>query len=113
MKFFSKKTKQPYHQNNGMMNLDKREIMKALTAISIEKVLLDIGKPILDKVAVELQKRYRCYIPDCYEHPEYLVTVLKSIFGDSYYKIVGSIQTELQEYTYDQGVLELINTIVR
>lgn len=116
MKFFHRSKeilKQTHIGSNGIMDLDKHDVMKALTALSIEKVLLNIGNPILDKVANELQKQYKCYIPDCYDHPEYLESVLRSIFGNSYNRIVDSIKTELEEYSYDQGILLLIKTIGR
>ncbi len=116
MKFFRRNKeslKQTSVTNHCIMDLDKHDVMKAITTLSIEKVLLDIGKPMLDKVTNDLQKQYKSYIPDCYEHPEYLESVLKSIFGNSYDKIVDSIKTELQEYSYDQGIQTLIKTIGR
>ncbi len=105
--------KQTHMTDNGMINLDSCDIMRALTALSIEKVILSIGKPVLDKVTNELQKQYKCYIPNCYDHPEYLENVLKSIFGNSYGEIVDSIRSELQDYSHDQGILTLIKTIGR
>ena len=86
--------------------------MRALIALSIEKVLLDISKPMLDKVAAKLYKEYHCYIHDCYEHPDYLNNVLRSVFGNSYVTIAKSIKLELIEHLEDKAVLRLINTIV-
>jgi hypothetical protein len=94
------------------LDVDKKQIMRALIAFSVEKVLLDIGKPVLDKVAAKLYKEYQCYIPDCYEHPDYLNSVLRSIFGNSYVTIAQSIKLELNEHLEDKAVLRLINTIV-
>ena len=85
--------------------------MRALIALSIEKVLLDIGKPILDKVANKLYKEYQCYIPDCYEHPDYLNNVLRSVFGNSYLTIAEAIKLELNDHLEDKSVLKLVNTI--
>ena len=85
--------------------------MRALIALSVEKVLLDIGKPMLDKVANRLYKEYHCYIPECYEHPDYLNNVLKSIFGNSYFTISEAIKSELKEHLEDKVVLKLVNTI--
>ena len=93
------------------MDIDKKQIMKALVAFSVEKVLLVIGKPILDKVANRLYMEYQCYIPDCYEHPDYLNNVLRSIFGNSYFTIAEAIKLELNEHLEDKAVLKLINTI--
>ena len=96
-----------------MMDFERPQLMKALSALAIEKVLLRMGKPILDKVANKLQKEYKCYIPDCYEHPEYLENVLRSIFGNSYNTIVESIKEELVDYLDDQGMRTLVKIIGR
>jgi hypothetical protein len=109
MKFFNrKKEARQVRIARNISNLERGDIMKALTTIAIEKALLSIGKPVLDKVTVELYKQYRCYIPDCYEHPENLESILKSIFGDSYSQIVNSIKDELQDHIQDQGILALV-----
>ena len=96
-----------------MMNFEKREVMKALTSITIQKVLNDISAPAYEKVSKKLQKEYKCYIPDCYDHPEYLESVLKSIFGNAYTAIVEQIKTELAEHADDNGINLLIKTIAR
>ena len=85
--------------------------MRALIAFSIEKVLLDVGKPMLDKVATRLYKEYQCYIPDCYEHPDYLNNVLRSVFGNSYLTISEAIKFELIDHLEDKTVLKLVNAI--
>ena len=85
--------------------------MRALIALSVEKVLLDIGKPVLDKVASKLYSEYHCYLPDCYEHPDYLNNVLRSVFGNSYFSIAEAIKLELNEHLKDSAVLRIVNTI--
>ncbi len=95
------------------MYLEKNHIMKALVTLAIEKTLLNIGKPFYEKVSSKLQKEYKCYIPDCYDHPECLESVLKSIFGNSHGKIVETIREELIEQLDDHGVRILIKTLGR
>ena len=85
--------------------------MKAITVLAIEKTLCGIGEPVFDKVAKKLQKEHDCYIPDCYDHPEYLDKVLRSIFGNSYLTIVKSIKEELMENIDDVGIRTLVKTI--
>lgn len=92
------------------MDFERKNVMKALAAITIEKVLLTAGKPILDKVQNQLKKEYKCYIPDCYDHPEYLESVLKSIFGNSYTVIIESIRKELVDNLDDPGIRILVET---
>ena len=96
-----------------MMTFQKSDVMKALTSIAIQKVLNDISAPAYEKVSKKLQKEYKCYIPDCYEHPEYLESVLKSIFGNAYTAIVEQIRVELAEYVDDNGISLLIKTMAR
>ena len=87
--------------------------MKALSTLAIEKVLLRIGRPVFDKVANRLQKEYKCYIPDCYEHPEYLESVLKSVFGNGYSAIVQSIREEVFDNLDDEGMRIMVKTLDR
>ena len=93
------------------LDIDKKQVMKALIAFSVEKVLLDTGKPVFDKVATRLYKEYQCYIPDCYEHPDYLNNVLRTVFGNSHLMISKAIKTELIEHLEDKAVLKLVNSI--
>lgn len=96
-----------------MMNFEKRDVMKALTSLTIQKVLNDISGPAFEKVSRKLQKEYKCYIPDCYDHPEYLESVLRSIFGNAYTAIVEQIRIELAEHVDDKGINLLIKTMSR
>ena len=93
------------------MYISRKQIMKALASFAIEKSLIDIGKPVLDKVENKLQKEYNSYIPDCYEHPECLDNVLRSVFGNSAGTIVRSIKEQLIENMDDEGICLLIKKI--
>ncbi|MGI0027321.1 MAG: hypothetical protein ACREAD_05715, partial [Nitrosopumilaceae archaeon] len=77
------------------MNFDQEQLRKAMVSLAVEKVLLGIGKPVYEKVIKQLSNDYNCYLPECYEHPEYLNTVLKKIFGNAHVTIVDSIKNEL------------------
>lgn len=85
--------------------------MRLLVSMVIEKTLLDIGKPTLDKTVEYLKENYNCELQDCYEHPEYLNSVLQHIFGKSGNIIVESIKTQLEEYSYDNKIDLLIKII--
>ena len=93
------------------LDFERKNLMKALATLSIEKVLLKMGTPIFEKVSNKLQKEYKCYIPDCYDHPEYLESVLKSLFGNSHMAISEAIRDELVEYLDDSNIRTLIKTI--
>lgn len=93
------------------LDVDRKQIMRALVGFCVEKVLLDISKPTFENVANRLYKEYRCYIPDCYDNPEYLNSVLKSIFGNSYVAIVQAIKSELSEHLEDEAILRLVQIV--
>ncbi len=84
--------------------IDPPNTMKALTVLAIEKTLLDIGKPVYETAVDMLYRKYHCYIPDCYEKPEYLKDVLRRLYGVSYNEIVNSIGQELKEFTNQKRI---------
>ena len=86
------------------MDLDYDQLRKAMISLAIEKVLLEIGKPVYEKTIKQLSKDYNCYLPECYQHPEYLNKVLKKIFGNAYITIVDAIKNELNEYLTEKPI---------
>jgi len=93
------------------MNLDNEQLRKALVSLSVERTLLKIGQPVYEKVIKQLSREYNCYLPDCYEHPEYLNKVLKKIFGDSYITIVEEIKKELNNNLTEKPIEIFIHMI--
>ncbi len=93
------------------MDITDSQIKKAIVAITIEKVLLDMGKPVLDTFTKKLLKNYNCYIPDCSDHPEYLNQILKEMYGNSYKTIVDKITDHLAEFSYQKSIDEFIKII--
>ena len=91
-----------------MVELTSSEARKALVALAIEKTLLDIGKTAYDKVGNMLYSRYQVYFPDCYEHPEFLNTILKELYGKSFTMIVESIRKELGELASQEPFKEFL-----
>ncbi len=78
--------------------MDTDKVYKALVSLSVEQSLIDISRPTYEKVLNMLYKDYRCYLPDCYEHPEYLHDTLTKIFGNGSDVIVNSIKSKLEQY---------------
>lgn len=93
--------------------LDPSDVMKALTALAIEKTLTEMGKPVYEKVANSIYKKYQSYIPDCYEHPEYLKEVLKDLYGNAYDVIVSSIEGQLYEFAYKKKMETFLTVLLR
>jgi len=82
-----------------------------LVEISIEKALLKIGKTALQKTIDTLYKQYHCHLSDCYEHPEYLKSILCDLFGDAHTVIIESIQKDLKEFTHDKPIEKFLEHI--
>jgi transcriptional antiterminator len=93
------------------MNFDQNQLRKAIVTLTVEKVLLNIGQPVYEKTVKQLTKDYSCYLPDCYEHPEYLNKVLKKIFGNAHVTIVDAIKKELNEYITEKPVEIFVTAI--
>jgi nitrogen-specific signal transduction histidine kinase len=93
------------------MNLDQNQLRKAMVSLVVEKVLRGIGQPIYEKAIKQLSKDYDCYLPECYEHPEYLNKVLKKIFGNAHMVIVDSIKKELDEYITEKPIEIFVTAI--
>jgi hypothetical protein len=104
-------------QSKGILSLleghgyDK--VRKGLVSVVLEKALFDIGAGAYYKVIDELKKRYQCYLPDCYEHPEYLSVILKDLYGNSYRGIIKSISQELEEFSYQKPIAKFIDILIR
>ena len=84
---------------------------KALVALAIEKALLDVGKPTYNEVVGKIYKDYHCYLPDCYESPEYLSRVLKELYGQSHLAIIESIKKYIGEMSTQEGIANFIMKI--
>ena len=95
-----------------MFDATDEQIRKALVSLAIEHTLLEIGKPVLDKVTSRLSVKYHCYIPDCYEKPEYLKKVLKELFGKSHTEITEKIKNRLQEFSSKEPIKHFIEVII-
>ena len=93
------------------LDLNYTQLRKALISLAIEKVLLEIGNPIYEKTIKQLSKDYNCYLPECYEHPEYLNKVLKKIFGNAHITIVEAIKNELNEYLTEKPIEIFVTAI--
>lgn len=93
------------------MDVTNGQIKRALVSLSIERALLEMGTPVLDEVVRALYDNYKCYIPDCFDHPEYLKEVLKELYGNTYSNIIQSIHKYLDEFASQQPIEEFLKAI--
>lgn len=63
----------------------------------VELVLMRRGNANYHLVMARLDSLYGCKISDCYEHPEYLKTVLKDVYTEDYKSIIFQIKSYLAE----------------
>ncbi len=94
-----------------MFEVEDDVVKKALVTLAIEQTLVDMGGPVLEEVTRRLVKEYKCYIPDCYEHPEYLKKILHDLYGSSYSTISDSIKSKLEEFTHKKSIAQFINVM--
>jgi hypothetical protein len=65
----------------------------------IELVLMRRGNTNYNLVVAKLDSLYNCTIRDCYEHPDYLVAVLKEVYDGDYNNIIDEIKVQLDGLT--------------
>ena len=93
--------------------IDEHKTRQALVTIAVEKSLLKVGKPVYDLVLSRLKEKYDCYLPDCYEHPEYLGEILRGLYGNSHKIIVESINSELMEFSNYDGIASFLKIVCK
>lgn len=87
---------------------DMPGVTSALVSVTIGQSLYEISEAVHDDVGNALYKKYKCYFHDCLEHPDYLVDVLKQVFGDGYLSIIISINKKLEEFSYQKPIKEFL-----
>ena len=93
------------------MTYDNDLVKKALVSLVIETTLLEIGKETYEKVVHNLYKKYQCYLPDCYDHPEYLNEILKDLYGNAHNIIVEKINKQLEEFSYHESISHFVKIL--
>ncbi|MGQ0771776.1 MAG: hypothetical protein ACT4NT_03275 [Nitrososphaerota archaeon] len=93
------------------MDVADTQIKKALVAFAIEKALLDMGEPVFQKIVKTLKDDYDCYIPDCYDHPEYLKRILSDLYGNTHTTILNSIKANLQEFSHQEQIQKFVSAL--
>ena len=88
-----------------------KDARKAFVVLAIEKALLEVGRPTYDEVLGKLNQDYHCYLPDCFENPEYLSRVLKELYGQSHLAIIESIKKDLAEMNTQEDINNFIMKI--
>ena len=99
-----------------MPELNDKDIMtsnKALFATAVEDALNDMGGPTLDMVNHRLIQKYKCSVPDCLEHPDYLKSVLNDVFGYADIAVIAKIKKNLGEFSQERPVSEFLKVLTK
>ncbi|NHH98472.1 hypothetical protein DYY66_2734 [Candidatus Nitrosotalea sp. FS] len=101
------------YRNNDMLQINQYDVSKALVSLAMEQSLVQVGGSIvLDVVSDKIFEKYQCHIPDCYEHPERLNSVLVNMPISMHHTIVRLIRNQLDEFSYKKEIqyfLEKLN----
>ena len=88
---------------------DAHNVRKALVGLALEDSLLEIGgAKLLHDVFGILYEKFGCYLPDCYDHPEYLRGVFVEIDSGTSNVLLESLDEKLEEYTYQKPIREFL-----
>jgi ketopantoate reductase len=71
------------------------EQYKLALVSAVELVLMRRGNTKYNLVVARLGALYDCKIIDCYEHPEYLRTILAEVYKEEYHSIISEIKSYL------------------
>ena len=94
---------------NRIVN-DTSDLGRAIVTLSIEKALIDIGKPVYTLVLDRLEADKNT-IPGFYENPDYLKNVLEDLFGGESREIMKSIKGYLEEFSEQAQIRNFLSLI--
>ena len=85
------------------------KVRETLVYTVLEKTLHSAG--IYHAVTSEIAKTYNCNLDDCYEHPEYFRAILESKHGQMYDLVVGTINKQLEMFSYEKPIARFLQVI--
>lgn len=84
---------------------------KAALVLSIEIVLMRRGGPQYHQIIAKLENYYDCRIFDCFEHPEYLKTVIIEVYPNDYHIIIQDFKAELDDLASQKEIAEFLRLL--
>ena len=72
----------------------------------LEVVLMSRGNTKYNLLLAKLDSLYGSTIRDCYDHPEYLRTILKEVYAEDYNSILGEIKMQLDELVHEKDLAD-------
>ena len=91
---------------------DTNMVKKALVCLALEESLLEIGgSKLLHEVFRILYEKFQSYLPDCYDHPEYIRGIFTEIDNGTADVFLESLNEKLGEYAYQKPIGEFLAKI--
>ena len=88
---------------------DTNKVKKALVSLALEESLLEIGgSKLLHEVFRILYEKFQSYLPDCYDHPEYLRGIFAELDSGTADVFLDSLNEKLEEYAYQRPIGEFL-----
>ena len=88
---------------------DTNKVKKALVSLAMEESLLEIGgSKLLHEVFRILYEKFQSYLPDCYDHPEYLSAIFAELDSGTADVFSDLLSEKLQEYSYQRPIGEFL-----
>ena len=93
---------------------DTKKVRKALVGLALEESLLEIGgSKLLHEMFRMLYEKFQSYLPDCYDHPEYLRDILAELDSGTCDVFLESINEKLVEFSYQKPIGEFLLKICK
>ena len=89
----------------------ENKMKKTMVTLALKNTLLELGIEEYDKVISLLQKDHSCTLEDCFENPQYLRNILKSLFGESYPDILNSLSENMKNISSQQSVKDFVQVL--
>lgn len=97
-------------ESKTKIKFNNSRLLKDLVASSVEKILVNNDVKVHELIRDEIYRRHRSNFTSCYEHPEYLGSILKEYFGNNAETIVESISKDLHD-NYDVQIF--LNKLIK
>ncbi|HEX5457180.1 MAG TPA: hypothetical protein VFX64_02210 [Candidatus Nitrosotalea sp.] len=85
------------------------KVREVLVCTILEKTLVSAG--VYNTITSEIEKRYNCSMQDCYNHPEYLSSILEDKCGDMYDMVSESITKQLEMFSHEKSIAKFLQII--
>jgi hypothetical protein len=69
------------------------------------------GGPQYQLALARLERDYGCKIFDCFDHPQYLKSVLQDVYGKDYSDLIEKIEIELGESISENDIMRFLQVL--